>query len=481
MVPRRMTAASLSGALTVRLRALLVLSTVAAASFVVMADGPAHAATLPTGAVSLEAVNQAGRYVRHIDYLGQLDPVTTSSANQTKLDATFTVVNGLASPTCYSFQTKTGMFLRHRDYRLRVDPNTGDPAFRADATFCAVEGSVSGSVALVSYNYPSRRIRHRDFALWLDAYQDTAAFRADSAFRLVAPWAPRTTKGPVIPGLFADPHITVFNGRYHLYPTTDGYASWAGTYYKAFSSTDLVNWTDHGVILDHGPDVSWADNSAWAPAVASANGRYYLYFSGGAASGNTAKQLGVAVADSPTGPFRDALGRPLIRSDQFSGGQTIDPMVFTDDDGQSYLYWGQGVARAVRLNADMVSFDAAQARVITPSGYNEAPFVFKRNGLYYFMWSENDTRSEDYRVAYATGSSPLGPWTRRGVVLQKRLDVGIKGTGHHSVVRAPGSDTWYIAYHRFAVPAGNGTNRETAIDRMEFSTDGTIRPVVPTL
>jgi hypothetical protein len=459
----------------------LVLSTVAASFLVVLSGAPAQAAPLPTGARSLESVNHPGRYVRHQDYLGRLDQVSATSPAQTKLDATFTIVNGLASPACYSFQAKNGQFLRHRDWQLRIDTNTGDLTFRGDATFCAVEGSVAGSVSLVSYNYPDRRIRHRDYAVWLDTYQDTAAFRADSSFRLAAPWAPKTNKGPVIPGLFADPHITAFNGRYYLYPTTDGYASWSGTYYKAFSSTDLVNWSDHGVILDHGPDVSWADNSAWAPAVATRNGRYYLYFSGGAASGDTAKQLGVAVADSPTGPFRDALGRPLIRSGQFSGGQAIDPMVFTDDDGQSYLYWGQGVARAGRLNADMVSFDPAQVRVITPAGYNEAPFVFKRNGTYYFMWSENDTRSEDYRVAYATGTSPLGPWTKRGVVLQKRLDAGIKGTGHHSVVRAPGTDIWYVAYHRFAVPAGNGTNRETTIDRMEFNTDGTIRQIVPTL
>ena len=166
---------------------------------------------------------------------------------------------------------------------------------------------------------------------------------------------------------------------------------------------------------------------------------------------------------------------------QFPGGQAIDPMVFTDDDGRSYLYWGQGVARVVPLNSDMVSFTAGQVRTITPAGYNEAPFVFKRNGIYYFMWSENDTRSEDYRVAYATGSSPLGPWSNRGLVLQKRLEAGIRGTGHHSVVSVPGTDTWYIAYHRFAVPAGNGTNRETVIDRMAFNADGTIRPIVPTL
>ncbi len=460
-----------------RSAAAVALCVTAAGALVAGTGGPAAAATVPTGVVSLESVNYPGRYVRHLDGLGRIDPVTAASSAQTKADATFTVVNGLASPGCYSFQTKSGLFLRHRDYRLRIDANTGDATFRADATFCAADGDRAGTVSLVSFNFPSRRIRHRDYALWLDQVQGVP----DSSFRIVAPWAPKTNRNPVIPGLFADPQIASFGGRYYLYPTTDGYAGWGGTYYKAFSSADLVTWTDHGVILDLAPDVSWADNSAWAPAVANRNGQYYLYFSGGLATGNTAKQLGVAVSASPTGPFRDALGRPLVTSGQFSGGQTIDPAVFTDDDGRSYLYWGQGVARVVPLNADMISFDPAQVRTITPAGYNEAPFVFKRNGTYYFMWSENDTRSEDYRVAYATGASPTGPWTNRGVVLSKRLDAGIRGTGHHSVVRAPGTDVWYIAYHRFAVPAGNGTNRETAIDRMQFNADGTIQPVTPTL
>ncbi|WP_246002362.1 family 43 glycosylhydrolase [Allorhizocola rhizosphaerae] len=286
------------------------------------------------------------------------------------------------------------------------------------------------------------------------------------------------SSGPVIPGLYADPHITYLDGRYYIYPTTDGFVGWTGTYYKAFSSTDLVNWTDHGVILDLRPDVSWADSSAWAPAIAAKNGKYYFYFSGGASS-TSAKQIGVAVADSPTGPFRDALGRPLVRAGQFPG-QTIDPMVFTDDNGQSYLYWGQGTANVVPLNSDMISFDSTKVRSFRPTGYNEGAFVVKRNGVYYFMWSEGDTRSEDYRVAYATGSSPMGPWTKRGVILQKRLDLGIKGTGHHSVVRVPGTDTWYMAYHRFAIPGGDGYHREVMINRMNFNSDGTIQPVVPT-
>ncbi|MCH7229438.1 family 43 glycosylhydrolase [Glycomyces sp. L485] len=294
-------------------------------------------------------------------------------------------------------------------------------------------------------------------------------------------WELNLVSNPALPGLFADPNIVVFDDTYYLYPTTDGFAGWSGTQYRAFSSTDLVNWTDHGVILDLATDVSWADNSAWAPGIAEKNGKYYFYFSGGLASGNTAKHLGVAVSDSPTGPFTDALGEPLVPAGTYSG-QAIDPAVYTDDDGQSYLYWGNGQAQQVPLNEDMISFDPDQVAIYDPPGYNEGAFVVERDGTYYFMWSENDTRSEDYRVAYATGSSPTGPWSDRvGVILQKDLSQGIKGTGHHSVVQVPGTDDWYIAYHRFAIPDGDGTHRETMIDRLYFEPDGSIRPVVPTL
>ncbi|WHT22749.1 family 43 glycosylhydrolase [Crossiella sp. CA-258035] len=288
------------------------------------------------------------------------------------------------------------------------------------------------------------------------------------------------TGNPALPGLTADPHLTAAGGRFYLYPTTDGFPGWGGSTFSAYSSTDLVHWRNHGVILDLDKDISWADKFAWAPAMARKNGKHYFYFSGGKATGDTGKHLGVAVSDSPTGPFKDALGKPLVPAGTY-GGQMIDPMVFTDDDGQSYLYWGQGGSHQVPLNPDMVSFDPAKVRTHKPQDYNEGSFVFKRKGTYYFMWSEGDTRSEDYRVAYAPGPSPLGPWTKRGVILSKRLDQGIKGTGHHSVVRAPGSDNWYIAYHRFAIPGGDGTHRETAIDRMRFNRDGSIQPVVPTL
>ncbi|MGI5279856.1 family 43 glycosylhydrolase [Streptomyces rochei] len=286
------------------------------------------------------------------------------------------------------------------------------------------------------------------------------------------------TRSPVLPGLYADPDVRYMDGRYWIYPTTDGFPGWSGTRFKAFSSRDLVHWRDHGVVLDLGPDVAWADGNAWAPAIAERDGKYYFYFC-------AEQQIGVAVADSPAGPFKDALGGPLVGKGRFSG-QMIDPSVFTDDDGRSYLYWGNGHGYVVPLNDDMVSFDASRVEDITPENFREGSFVVKRDGTYYFMWSEDDTRSEDYHVAYATGPTPLGPWTKRGTILSKRPEYGILGTGHHSVVNAPGTDDWYVVYHRFALngpggPGGDGTHRETTIDRLRFAADGTIEPVVPTL
>ncbi|WP_443060537.1 family 43 glycosylhydrolase [Streptomyces sp. NBC_00459] len=278
---------------------------------------------------------------------------------------------------------------------------------------------------------------------------------------------------PVLPGLTADPNIVRFGDTYYISPTTDGFAGWSGTQFKAYSSKDLVHWQDHGVILDLGPDVSWADTRAWAPTAAERNGKYYLYYSADT-------NIGVAVSDSPTGPFRDPLGKPLIARGAYTG-QMIDPAVFTDDDGKQYLYWGNGRAYVVPLNDDMVSFDTSKVVNITPSGYTEGTFVIKRKGTYYFMWSEGDTRDENYRVAYATGPSPTGPWTNRGPLLEKDLALGIKGPGHHSVVQVPNTDDWYIAYHRFALPGGDGTHRETTIDKLEFDSSGLIKKVVPTL
>lgn len=281
-------------------------------------------------------------------------------------------------------------------------------------------------------------------------------------------------KSPVLPGFNADPNIVRFGDTYYIYATTDGFDGWSSTKFKTWSSKNLVDWTEHDTILDLGPDVSWADGRAWAPTAIEKNGKYYLYFSAD-------QNIGVAVADQPTGPFVDS-GAPLISKADYNGAQQIDPAVFTDDDGQSYLYWGNGTAYVVPLDADMTSYDVSERVTLTGlTNFREGLFMNKRAGQYYLSWSIDDTRSEDYRVGYAIGSSPTGPFTNRGEILTKDTSLGIVGTGHHSIVQVPGTDDWYIAYHRFGLPGGDGMHRETTIDRLQFNEDGTIKKVVPTL
>lgn len=282
-------------------------------------------------------------------------------------------------------------------------------------------------------------------------------------------------QNPVLPGYNADPQVAFFGDTFYIYPTTDGFSNWLSTSFRAFSSSDLVTWKDEGVILDLGPDVSWADDRAWAPGIAFKNGTYYFYFSANL-------QIGVATASSPTGPFEDALGKPLITTSQF-GGQSIDPYPFIDEDGRAYLYFGSTSAggHVVELGDDMTSLEGTPTQIVV-SGYKEGSAVFKRDGVYYYMFSEGDTRSEDYDVAYATGSSPLGPFEKATVnpILRKDTALGILGTGHNSVLQLPNGD-YYIVYHRFAIPDGDGMHREVCMDRLLFNQDGSIVPVVPTL
>lgn len=283
-----------------------------------------------------------------------------------------------------------------------------------------------------------------------------------------------TPHNPVLRGYNADPQVALFDGKFYIYPTTDGFANWGSTSFHAFSSSDLVEWKDEGVLLELGKDVTWAPARAWAPGIARKNGVYYFYFSADV-------QIGVATASTPTGPFKDALGKPLIKTAEF-GGQSIDPYAFIDDDGRAYLYFGSTSAggHVVELGDDMVSLRGTPQQIVI-SGFKEGSVAFKRNGIYYFMWSEDDTRSENYNVAYGTGSSPFGPFTKAKVnpILEKNTALGILGTGHHSVLALPNGD-YYIVYHRFAIPDGDGTHREVCIDRLYFNADGSIVPVVPT-
>jgi beta-xylosidase len=295
---------------------------------------------------------------------------------------------------------------------------------------------------------------------------------------------------PVLPGYFADPDIlwSAQTGRFYIYPTSDGYPGWGGTRFKAFSSPDLVEWKDEGVILDLPRDVSWAKRNAWAPCIIekkTADGyRYYYYFT-------AAQKIGVATGEHPAGPFVDS-GRALVdfRPDGVKHGQEIDPEVFTDPKtGKNYLYWGNGYLAVAELNDDMVSIRRETIRVITPDKtFREGATVFFRDGLYYVLWSEDDTGSVNYRVRYATAPTPLGPLTMPAdnLVIAKDPAAGIYGTGHNSVLQIPGRDEWYIVYHRFNYPKGIGMgrdaghHREVCIDRMSFDSAGNIIPVKPT-
>ena len=296
---------------------------------------------------------------------------------------------------------------------------------------------------------------------------------------------------PVLNGYFADPEILYSNKtkKYHLYPTSDGFTGWSGNFFKSFSSPDLVNWTDDGVIIDLPKNVTWAKRNAWAPTITEkkVNGdyKYFYYFT-------AAQKIGVAVADLPNGPFKDS-GKPLIakRPNGVRGGQEIDPDVFTDPQtGKSYLYWGNGYLAVAPLNDDMISIDTNAIKVITPDNtFREGAEVFYRNGKYYFLWSEDDTRSENYRVRYGYSDSPTGKIIipKDNLILAKDPNLAIFGTGHNSVIQVPGKDEWYIVYHRFTRPNGitmgdaAGYNREVCIDKMEFNADGSIKKVTPTL
>ncbi|WP_294317577.1 family 43 glycosylhydrolase [uncultured Chryseobacterium sp.] len=314
--------------------------------------------------------------------------------------------------------------------------------------------------------------------------------------RLFSKWKkpadfPVVNNNPALEGFYADPEILYSrkNKKYYLYPTSDGFTSWSGTYFKTFSSDDLTDWKDEGIILDLKKDVPWGPRNAWAPTIAEkkihGKYKYFFYFT-------AAQKIGVAVSDEPNGPFKDS-GKPLIhfKPEGVSGGQEIDPDVFTDrKSGKTYLYWGNGYLAVAELNKDGLSVKKNTVKAITPDAtFREGTEVFYRKGKYYFLWSEDDTRSPNYRVRYGISNSPAGPVTipPNNIVISKVPEKGIYATGHNSVIQVPRTDEWYIVYHRFNVPDGitmgdaAGYNREVCIDRLRFDDRGFIIPVIPTL
>ena len=204
--------------------------------------------------------------------------------------------------------------------------------------------------------------------------------------------------------LFRSPEAVVFDNKYWIYPTSS-LPFEQQLYMDAFSSEDLVNWEKHPKVLSI-ENISWLRKALWAPAVIEANGKYYFYFGANDIKNNEEiGGIGVAVADTPIGPFKDVLGKPLIGK-IVNGAQPIDQFVFKDDDGQYYMYYGGwGHCNIVKMAPDLLSIvpfeDGTMYKEVTPENYVEGPFMLKRNGKYYFMWSEGGWGLPHYSVAYS--------------------------------------------------------------------------------
>jgi beta-xylosidase len=299
----------------------------------------------------------------------------------------------------------------------------------------------------------------------------------------------RNGHNPILKGLFADPDLLQVGDTYYIYPTTDGFSGWSGTQFHVFSSKDLYHWTEEGVILDLAAgDAPWAVGSAWAPAIACRNGKYYFYFCG--KRQDHVSCIGVAVAEAPTGPFI-AMPEPLISLEQVTAenirlSQTIDPYVFTDEDGTAYLYFGNGAAAVATLQEDMVSLvPGSMKQVEGLYDFRESVVVTKRNEIYHFTWSCDDTGSENYHVNYGTSDSLYGPVKYHCCLLEKDPAKEVLGTGHHTILKLEGKDEYYIAYHRFGTPLETypeekGCHRETCIDRLFFDENNLMIPVYVT-
>lgn len=297
-----------------------------------------------------------------------------------------------------------------------------------------------------------------------------------------------TAQNPIVQTYYtADPAPMVHNGTVYLYTSHDEDVTVRNFFtmndWRCYSSTDMVNWTDHGSVLSY-KDFEWSRGDAWAGQCIYRNGKFYYYLPVNQKNGGNA--IGVAVSDSPTGPFKDALGKPLL-----TGYGYIDPTVYIDNDGQAYLYWGNPNLWHVKLNEDMISYDQEygikkedlkdenfgyRSKKIDnrTAAYEEGPWLFKRNSLYYLLFPAGGVPEH---LAYSTSKSVTGPWVYGDTIMHVIQDKGAF-TNHPGYIEFKGKS--YLFYHNGALPGGGGFKRSVCIEPFEFNADGTIPLIVPT-
>lgn len=293
-------------------------------------------------------------------------------------------------------------------------------------------------------------------------------------------------ENPVVQAHFApDPAPMVYNGTVYMYAGDDipGFDFYYMTKWRVMSTTDMVNWTDHGVPISL-ESFSWARDRAWAAQCIERNGKFYWYIC--AQSDKNDMSIGVAVSDKPTGPFKDAIGKPLIANGSWSN---IDPTVWVDDDGQAYLYWGNGGLFYVKLNKDMISYsgeiETVPLTVETFGGsrgnrgsgvqnkdmFVEGPWFYKRNNLYYMMFAGMGKGGES--LSYSTSKGPTGPWQYQGKIMENQKTNSF--TNHGGIIDYKGGS--YLFYHTGLMPDGGSYGRSACVEKFEYNSDGSIPAV----
>jgi beta-xylosidase len=309
-----------------------------------------------------------------------------------------------------------------------------------------------------------------------------ALFGLDAAPPDTVPGRAPHSANPILPGYFADPSLVQDGGKIYLYATLD---PWGDASLGCWESTDFKNWTYRVLNWPTKPECTSPSSTGagvWAPSVLKGrDGKFHMVVSIGS-------EVWAGVAEKPTGPWRNAVGdrKPLIPHNYKPGFHMIDAELFLDDDGQAYVYWGSGMdwkngrCWMVKLKPDMVTFDG-EVKDVTPANYFEGPFMAKRNGHYFLMYSAGKTIEEDYRVHYAVSSSPFGPFVEGpgSPVLVTDKSANIISPGHHAIFQRGGRD--YILYHRHSIPFDpKFIGRQVCVDPIVFTADGRIEKVVPT-